>query len=54
MRVMRLLVSTVLLVLATASAATAQARMWVIRDADSTIYLLGTFHVLLPAGVADY
>ena len=31
-----------------ASAAEAQPAMWVVRDADSTIYLLGTFHAIKP------
>lgn len=34
--------------LAGASAAWAEPAMWVIRDKDSTIYLLGTVHVLKP------
>ena len=31
-----------------ASAAEARPAMWVVRDADSTIYLLGTFHAIKP------
>ena len=39
---------TLTLALGWASSVSAQARMWVIRDADSTIYLMGTVHMLRP------
>jgi uncharacterized protein YbaP (TraB family) len=34
--------------LAAATPAAAEPAMWVVRDADSTVYLLGTFHALKP------
>ena len=45
---LRILLAAAALVLWSASAASAQARLWVIRDADSTIYLMGTVHLLRP------
>jgi len=44
----RVFVTTLSLALGWASAASAQARMWVVRDADSTIYMMGTVHLLRP------
>ncbi|WP_158595792.1 TraB/GumN family protein [Oleomonas cavernae] len=38
----------VLLALAAARPAAAEPALWVVRDADSTIYLFGTIHVLRP------
>lgn len=40
---------TAILALAMAAPAAAEPAIWVIRDADSTIYLFGTVHVLKPS-----
>ena len=40
--------SVMLGVLCGAGTAAADPAMWVVKDADSTVYLLGTIHVLKP------
>ena len=44
----RVIVLTALAMAAWTAPATAQPALWVVKDADSTIYLLGTIHLLKP------
>lgn len=44
----RTIASLLLAVVASAAPALAQPAMWAVKDADSTIYLLGTVHLLKP------
>lgn len=47
----RVAVLTALAVTAWTAPATAQPALWVVKDADSTIYMLGTIHLLKPETV---
>src|SRR5262245_44666356 len=48
MRAPSAILLTMLLALRLAAPAAAEPAMWVIKDDDSTIYLLGTFHMVKP------